>query len=129
MINYLIYNKHGEITRKYNLTSSDKIKKQSFKPGEAYIEGNANANTQYIDPVTMEIKNKPLIKVNIQKLVSVNDLQILNDLPIPCVVLIDNEKYEINDGYLELSFEYPGSYALSIVAVNKLPFHTVIHVS
>jgi len=41
---------------------------------------------------------------------------LLRGLPIPCVVRIEGDEYVCEDGDIELSFEYPGSYTLRFEA-------------
>ena len=40
----------------------------------------------------------------------------LEDLPIPCTVTVANTVYEVDDGTLEISFDTPGEYQITVSA-------------
>ena len=44
------------------------------------------------------------------------DSTAIQQLPIPCTVSMNGEVYEVTDGLLELSFDTPGEYQVTVTA-------------
>ena len=42
--------------------------------------------------------------------------RVLNDLPVPCEILINNRRYEATTETVELEFDQPESYRVSVQA-------------
>lgn len=126
---YTVANSNGEIIRKFNFNTPEMIDKQHFLDGEFYISGDIDKELKYIDPVTKEPKDKEIISMVFPDSVNTFDSHIISNLPIPCEVIIDDEPYQVDDGDIELSFEYPGYYLVEVRALNMITLKKMIVVS
>lgn len=56
-----------------------------------------------------------------QLMAASKNLQVtITDLPIPCALYVQNERHDVQDGIVELSFNYPGEYSLTVESVKFL---------
>jgi hypothetical protein len=80
-------------------------------PGEVFIEGRCDGQTQYVANGTAADK---------QPMTPVVTGSTITNLPIPCTARIEGVPYEIADGVLELDADMPGPYEITLEAVPYL---------
>ena len=69
-------------------------------------------------------KNEPLSRGSI----TADDIDTyrISDLPIPCIVNVDDQPYEIDDGEFEFSTSMPGTYVIDINHWPYMPFRAEV---
>lgn len=121
-MNILIYNNaSGEILRSCYIGSDDPLISVVTEGGEAYIEGNCDDRQFYVLEDTIihrpaqqtTLSNTPIIANGV-------DSGVLQNLPIPCTVFIENTAYEVTDGLLEFTLNLPGIYSIRVT--NCFPY-------
>lgn len=121
--NFVKYNRYtGQIVCS-GYSSSD-IWEQCIEDSDAVIEGECNLYTDYVSLETREVTPRPTITVEPGKttiLADGNDLFVLTGLPVPCVVKVDADAYEITDGEFGFNTILPGIYT---VKVESFPYIT-----
>ena len=85
---------------------------QARNTSECAIGKEANDATQYI--LNGEVTDKHEITATLSGLV-------ISGLPIPVTVTIERVRYEVVDGTVELSFNFPGAYKVLCEALHYLP--------
>lgn len=84
-----------------------------------FIEADESVNdaTHYVDVPTRTIHAKqecaPIITVS-------GLFVVITALPIPCTLIVHNDRHDITDGIAELSFNYPGEYNVVVESVKSL---------
>jgi len=79
---------------------------ESFDPANSYFLHGV-LNKKPIQQTTLS--NIPVIANGV-------DCGVLQYLPTPCTVSMNGEVYEVTDGLLELSFDTPGEYQVTVSA-------------
>jgi hypothetical protein len=85
----------------------DSVSGQAFKVNEAVTVGHFPGDEWYRGTQSFLQRREMLLT---------RQGALLRGLPIPCVVRIEGDEYVCEDGDIELSFEYPGSYTLRFEA-------------
>jgi hypothetical protein len=80
---------------------------QAIRPNEGVVLGTFLHDDYFHDGQKFVVKREMLLT---------REGAFLRGLPIPCVVRIEGDEYVCEDGDIELSFEYPGSYMLRFEA-------------
>ncbi len=83
--------------------------------GEKVIPENSNDLTQYVHNGMKEVLNKAANSATIDK-TEMNadevDFVRISSLPIPSVVIIEDERYVVTSGFFEFSVDEPGEYTI-----------------
>ena len=94
-----------------NLINSQCLENESFILGafndENYYINQDNAIMKPIQDTTLS---------NTSVLANEIDAVVLQHLPIPCTVTVANAVYEVDDGTLEISFDTPGEYQVTVTS-------------
>jgi len=109
----------GEITTVHSAATSI-LEKLSDNDVCGFILGSYDTNKFYV--VNGSSSERPLIQASLntdQILANRIDTITLALLPIPCTVTVANTVYEVDDGELEISFDTPGEY---IITVSSFPY-------
>lgn len=114
---YIIFNKvNGEIARQVECDPS--LIEENLETGEDYIESPQGyldpiESFYFVDPPTKSLVAKRTLALQVE----VNGLSCtVSNIPVGAMVLCDfNEPTEVNDGVLEVDFEAPGAYQISVV--------------
>lgn len=120
MSQYSVYDTSGEIVYLYGLATEEMVIEISDRHGGRIFEGVVNPGSHYIDMTTRLATKKSSININIPDELSLPGTLILNDLPIPSNVKINSTLYVVGDGVLEVDFDFPGTYAIDVSAVNMI---------
>jgi hypothetical protein len=109
----IIYNEAGEILR--TVSAPREIMTLQCKQGEFFVYGEGNDTTQYI--TQGELTDKPMMPIVIDKLNCLADgveLITVTGIPVGASITLGDLSAIAEDDSLELSFDIPGSYPLSI---------------
>ena len=73
----------------------------------------ATSATHYVDIPTKEVvaKEEMLVSMSVE-----NGIVELENLPIPCQITVDTTLYECNEGVASISFDYPGTHTIRVIA-------------
>ncbi len=104
---YTVFDKSGRIIR--SGTCPDGM---LYMQGERVLEGQSNDLYQYVR--FGEIINRPANPATVSGM-------IVRRIPMRSKVTIEGQTYPVDDGVLELSFEYPGTYRVTIESFPALP--------
>jgi hypothetical protein len=122
MKQYIVFNTQGEITR--TGVCQDHLLSQQAGPGEQSIEGVARDTLHYIDatyPPTVHEKTEMQAVIDKTEILSDGaDEATISNLPVPCTLFVNGEKYQVEDGEFSLSTEIPGTYAIECRSVTTL---------
>ena len=106
---YSLYDADGRVFSVVSLQQQDLITDlaASLNQASGHIEGSVDGDTHYVrdGQVVPRWKIRPFCKAGV-----------LNDLPVPCEILINNRRYEATTETVELEFDQPGSYRVSVQA-------------
>jgi len=111
---YLLYDSDGVIVA-YRVKRGDPPDMNLYPAGLSYMETVNPAQylgSHYIDNGIIQVKN------TISPQISGTTV---SNLPIPCTVTTDGATFEVTDGTAELSYPYPGDYAVKIEAMHYNP--------
>jgi hypothetical protein len=123
MKNYTIYDLHTGAVVSIGCTP-DALSQQGLGDNRGIIEGHADVHLDYVDPETAVITPRPFITTEPNQttiLADGNDMFLLAGLPVPCVVTVDADAYEITDGEFGFTTVLPGEYT---VTVESFPYIT-----
>lgn len=108
---------------KYTLQISAESAKAAVEQfGEYLIEGDGESQTHYVDitvspPILREKQQQQTQQDKKELHADGVELLILSDLPVPCIVTIGGERYDVDDGVLEWATLRRGKYAIRVSAV------------
>lgn len=88
---------------------------------QTYIEGNVVSADQYVHPVNKVIQTRPTLKAKLTDMV-------LHGVPETAQVIIDGVTYEADGQAIELEFDMPGSYLITVVCWPFLDWSTTLEV-
>lgn len=96
-----------------------------------YVEGVYSAAEHYVDTKELRPAVRPRPKQEtLQSKTSVvadgRDALVLSALPVPCVVQIGENRYEVDDGELEWSTLLPGAYYIRVEAFPYLDWESEV---
>ena len=117
MINYIVYSLlTGEIHQSGCTTlEQDALAHQSDIYGVViHLFDSVLPATHYYDIANEVILLRPTIELNITKNSSYDF--IINNLPIPCTIEVNNEIYDVLDGNFEFTANVVGTYTLTVKA-------------
>jgi hypothetical protein len=115
-MNYSVYSTvTGEIKKQVSCPSL--LINHQLGPEQAFIPGLFSDITYYIkneEAVTRPTQTTTLSNTSV--LANEIDAVVLQHLPIPCTVTVANAVYEVDDGTLEISFDTPGEYQVTVTS-------------
>ena len=100
---YVEYDADGRITCVCNL-SPDAYEDNKHKP---MIEGRGIPAVNYVKDG--KLATRPLMQVE-------RELNVLKNLPVPCQIIINDAVYDCNEPTVELEFDQPGTYSITVRA-------------
>ena len=115
MITFTEYDENGRIVR--TVAAPESLAEQNRTPGARAVAGVFSAKTHFIAGDSPAERPTQLTVVNGTK---------LTNLPIPCVVRIFNERFDVTDGEADITFPAPGTYIVSVESWPYLDFITEI---
>lgn len=106
MASISLYNPNGEI---HTLISGDDAAIQTTieNTTELWVYGAWDGLTKYV--ANGEVLDRPTNTITVSGL-------ILNNVPVPATVFIDNVPYETNESTVELEFSFPGTHKVKVVS-------------
>lgn len=113
-----VYNtKTGKINR--IVDAPDIIAQLQAGEGEAWITGNSDDLTQYVDTAKRRVENRPKISATVSKSVILADgadIASISGLPQPCTVTLGGQRYWVEDGVFGFTTDVPGTFSLTVQA-------------
>lgn len=121
-VRFMVFDDEGRITQ--NNSCPEEVLYLQSTGGINVIEGNFSTNSFYIkhvqdqivdaegdevQPEEWEIAIRPVSPAKI-------DGSRLYDLPVPCVVKINDKEYPCDEDHADLEFNLPGVYNVSVLA-------------
>jgi len=124
MNKFIIYSQtNGKIIRVV-ICPEDSID-MNVTEGEAYLVGDGNDATHYVDLDTHTLFPKKIIDPT----VSITGLTaMITNLPIPCTAVIEWIEYDITDGEIDVEFNFAGKYSVEITAENCIKYSVEVTV-
>lgn len=109
----LIYNKEGRILR--GVSGPEKAVMAQRQEGEFIYWGNGNDELQYIKKGELNDRPQNSATLSGDRLVADGRATlVLDNLPRPCVVVLEAARYPVEDGVFEFSVDQPGTYLLQV---------------
>lgn len=123
---YIVFNSsNGEILRT-GVCPGDMLEIQAGL-GESALEGVADDTFHYIQGETITPKAELTCSINATQITRPAPI-IISGLPIPAVVRVGNQRYEVPDGTAEISVNLPGTYKIICKAMHCLPREFTVEV-
>lgn len=97
---------------RWTVRCPDFIVEVNIPPGMSCVDGEWSPYSYFV--FNGEPRERPAIEVVI-------DGHTISNLPIPCTVKIDGQRYEVDDGVMELDSNHPGPHTLSVEAFPYKP--------
>lgn len=124
MNDYILYDKDtGEIKNLYTGTEVD-------FGDYAFVLGYADIELSYINVVTQDITQKAAPVININKttcMANSVDSVVLTNIPVGSTVSVFNSKELVNDGELQLTFNFPSDFVVRVTHPHYMKYEVVIH--
>jgi len=102
-MNYIIFNDQGEILRTVSCPKDMAV--DQLSEGEWLLEGRWDDTKFYVE--NGSVVERPHFPITIEG-------STITGIPIPTTITIEGVSYEVTEGTLELEFDAPGSYTVSL---------------
>lgn len=94
---------------------------QRLPEGGGYVPGQFDGRTHYVLKETgNQIVARPAIKSSGPDKNTIisdgEDTATINGLPLPCTVIVQNQRYHVDDGSFEFTTDTPGQYEFTVEA-------------
>lgn len=122
-VNFIVYGMDGEIIRTGACPQS--MIGLQMDVDNFVLEGEADDVAQYVDMTTHTVANKRTITPVFSKLSMIADgvdTVIITELPVPCIVSLDDFAYNVPDGVFEFTVDIAGTYTVRIDSVETLSY-------
>lgn len=120
MANFVRYDPLTGVVLESGSMAAAAVDKMREQPGRHYLKGSGTRTDHFVDlsSETPELKRKTACPASLTG-------TIFTDLPIPCVVSVVDESEEQTDiecdeGVINLSFDYGGTYVITISAAQYM---------
>lgn len=128
---YTFFDALGQITKR--VTTPAGWAAAQLEDGMSFIEGEGDFRTQYVDPATKTILDKPSfvgLPASIDCVANGVDVSTISGLPVPTRAVITgpvNSEVTVVDTTLELTFDLPGTYTVELSSLNTLDGEVTIN--
>nr|WP_313656923.1 hypothetical protein [Achromobacter ruhlandii] len=105
---YSLYDVNGRVFSVLSLQQDDLLETMLASNGAVgCVEGAADAQTQYIE--NGRVMPRPLSRASL-------DGRTLSGLTVPCSIIINDGEYPCDETHVELEFDQPGRYRVTVRA-------------